>query len=224
MANYLNVPSGGGASTPHQAGLTVGAASLDVRIRCAADTWASGTQMLVCQNNDGTADDRWYFRLDATGAQIGDWINVAGAHQNSGASSTVPALGIANASPVWLRDVLDATAGSATHYWSNDGSAWTQISQNATLTTTGMRSSGTPPILAVGQTSAFNDNLFTGKIYRVMVLVGGATIIDMDWQTAALGNGPWVATTGETWTRFGTSTVNASPSSSHNLGLLGVGA
>lgn len=224
MANYLNVPSGGGASTPHQAGLTVGANALDTRVQVAATTWASGTQMLINQYNDGTADDRWYFRLDGTGAMIADFVNAAGTHQNSGASSTVPALGIADGSRVWLREVIDATAGSISHYWGTDGVGWTLINQNTSLTTTGMRSSGTPPVLAIGQTSAFADNLFVGKIYRTQVIVGGVTIIDMDWTTAALGNGTWTATTGEVWTRFGTSSVLAEPVTSRQLALTGVGA
>lgn len=215
MSNYLTVPSGGGASTPHQVGLVPGTNKVDLRLRLTVTQWATGSaQMLIGEYDWGSPEDRYFLYIDGTGLLVGNWINAAGAQQSANASGTAAALGWADGDPPrWVRCVMDATLGTMDFYWSTDGSSWTAIGSSTGLTTTGFNVSLTPPILAIGQTSAFGGLPLVGKIYNTVVIVGASTVINMDWTTAALGSGTWVATTGETWTRFGTSQVVLDPAS-----------
>lgn len=225
MSNYLNVPSGGGASTPHQAGLVIGASTVDLRARLSADTWAAAVaQTIIDSSDDGDTNARFYFFITVTGTLEAGWYNAAAAAQDASTVATIGSLGIANGSPVWLRVVMAPSAGTFDFYWSNDGAAWTQIGIQLTgYTTTGVNTGGTPPKVAVGQTSNFTDRLLTGKVYRTTILVGAGTVINMDWTSATLGNGTWTSGTGEVWTRFGASSVLASPSLGR-MSLVGVGA
>lgn len=213
MPNYLDVPTGGGANTPGIAGYDPGSSTIDVRVQAQANDWDAntGTQRLFDNSDQGNTNGRFAFDTFHFGGQgllAARWQNPASAYQSETSAGLVGAAGIARNGRIWTRVLMAPAAGTFDFYWSRDGSTWTQIgSQFTGYTTTGVYALPTRPNPAIGQSSAFSSDFFTGKIYTVQVLIGGATVINMDWTTAALGNGPWVATSGETWTRMGTSTV-----------------
>jgi hypothetical protein len=200
-ANYLDVPSGTRAQTPNQAGLAFGTGTIDVRCEVAPDVWATGnkTPTLLDQSN------KFYFVILADG-RLEFFLLHAGA-VSSFAQSTV-ATGFGNGVRKWVRAVRDIAAGTCDFYTSPDGSTWTALGTQVTgLNTTTEYALGSTP-LSVGWGGNPSDQ-FVGKVYTTRILVNSATVINMDWTTATPGTGPWVATTGETWTRLGTASVIA---------------
>jgi hypothetical protein len=204
VARYLNVPTASGASTPDQAGLAGGANTLDLRVEMAPTDWASGNYQAVISQDNNASGARWWVGITPTG-EIETLMHAIGA--DISAPSTV-ATGFADGASRGVRVLRTPSAGTVDFYTSEDFSTWTPLGSQITGTSTNpMAIAGTAPAVQVG-TDVYAEPML-GKITRVMVLVNGATILNWDITTAALGNGPWVAGSGETWTRIGTASVTA---------------
>lgn len=211
--HYLDVPSGGGASTPDQPRLLPGGKVIDVRMKVAPDVWDTGTSWVLIDSSDwGNTNGRWmiYIYNDTSfhNRLTAVWHNAANVNQVADIGDLSTLIGVTNGVAVWLRVVMDPTAGTFDFYSSPDGAQWLQMaSQQTGFTTTGVNATGTPPGVMLGQTSAFGGLPMVGKFYAAQVVIGTDRVLDVDWQKEPIGTGPWQGYTGETWTRAGTSTV-----------------
>lgn len=201
--NYLDVPTASGATTPNQAGLAAGTGTLDLRIEMAPNSWANGAfQAIISQDPNGSGS-RFWWGITASGTFEYDFSSIGGNWINNCASP-----GFTNGTSHGIRSLHNIGAGTQDFYSSSDFSSWTPIQSQVTgLSTSGMATAGTPPVVRIG-TDVYAEPM-VGKITKVQVIVGGVTILDWDITTATPGSGPWVATTGETWTALGTATVIA---------------
>lgn len=224
MANYLNVPSGSGASTPNQAGLAVGTTSLDLRVEFTPLTWqpASFANIINQYVSGAGSGTRFYFAIQSSPWQpLYVFFNSLGG-QPAAAAAAYP---FVDGTSKGLRVLHNVAAGTVDFYTSDDFTVWTHYdSQTTGLATTGMDTAGTPPALTIGKDA--DTGVAPGKYTKVQVIVNGVTIINWNITTATVGNGPWVAGTGETWTRSGTASVIAAATgpAAGSCGLLGVGA
>lgn len=202
----LVVPgAGAGASTPDQAVLNSGTNTLDLRVRATQASWADGVnyRSYIAQRQ-ANADSRWDLYTDPGGLLTVTWFGPGAANSTLGSSVAVP---FAAGGTGWTRALIDFTTPLCTFFTATDapGAVWAPLGTTFNPGTLGLQVAGAPPAVKVGQDLFGNPAV--GKIHRAMVIIGGVTRIDMDFSTATPGNGPWVATTGETWTRIGASTV-----------------
>lgn len=202
----LNVAAAQGASTPDQAVFNSGVNTIDLRIRATQVSWADGTnyRSYIAQRQ-ANADSRWDFYTDPGGLLTLTWFGPGAA--NSTISSTVAVPHAAGATG-WVRALLDFTTPLLTFYTATDatGTAWAQLGATANPAALGLQVAAAPPLIKVGQDLFGNPAI--GKIHRAQILIATVSRIDMDFAAATPGNGPWVAATGETWTRIGASTVS----------------
>jgi hypothetical protein len=201
VANYLDVPTASGASTPNQAGLAAGTGTLDLRLELAPNSWASGAfQALISQDPNGPGS-RFWWGIQPAGTLEYDFYNIGGTFIDA-----CVAPGFAPGSSHGLRLLHNIGAGTIDYYTATDFSTWAHIQAQSTgKPTTGMATSGTAPVVRVG-TDVYAEPM-VGQITRIQVLINGVTLLNEDWTNATPGTGPWVATSGETWTRIGTASV-----------------
>lgn len=207
VPHYLNIPAGGGAHTPDIAALNSGTATLDFRVKLAPNAWAPGGVYQALFAQVGTAaTSRWLYAIEPAGSLFMKWWG-AGAVQANHSSSVNPSTRFADGNPGWLRALVTVAAGTTDFYTSPpaDGVAWTPLGAQQTFGGTVALNNTTPPIVNTG-TDNFAD-VAAGKLYRSILIIGGVTVFDMDFSTATPGTGPWTASTGEVWTRQGTSVV-----------------
>ncbi|MGB4761932.1 MAG: SGNH/GDSL hydrolase family protein [Candidatus Saccharimonas sp.] len=158
-------------------------ADLDVRIKVAPDSWASGTtQTLVAKYN--TATNRRTFSFHLTGSGALAFISSAdGTTALSTVTSTINPSFVAGAAG-WCRVTLDADNGSSqrvvTFYTSSDGSTWTQL--GSAVTTSGATNlfQSVEPITAGARYlgGSYTDRT-VGVIHWIEVRdsIGGGTIV-----------------------------------------------
>ena len=177
MANYLNVPTASGASTPDQAGLAAGTGSVDLRAELAPTSWASGAfQAIVNQyTSSGGAGTRFWFGISPSGTLEYDFYNSV--PSTISPISTV-ATGLSGGVSKGVRVLHNIAAGTADFYTSPDFTTWTPLGTQITgLATTGMATTGTPPIVRIGTDAAFEH--CPGQITKTLVIIGGSTILNM---------------------------------------------
>lgn len=204
VLHYLNMPAGGGASTPDKAALNSGTAVLDFRVKIAPTSWASGSLQGLMQQQGTAATSRWYFALLQTGTLFIKWWGGGAVEANH--TSTVSASTIFAAGQIgWVRALVTITAGTTDFYTSiDDGGSWQSLGTQVTGGGTTALNNTTPPSVFTGADGAA---VLAGKLYRSRLLIGGVSTLDMDFSAQVPGNGPWTAATGEVWTRTGTSAV-----------------
>jgi hypothetical protein len=210
VANYLNVPTASGASTPNQAGLAAGSGTVDLRVEVAPTSWASGQfQGLINQYAvGGGLGTRFWLGIRSAGDLEYDFTN-ANTTPNSVSTVTV---GLAGGVSRGIRVLHNIAAGTVNFYTATDFSTWSPLGAQITgFPTLAMGTGGTTPVMRIG-TDADLENC-PGRITSTQVIINGVTVINMDWTTApAPGPGPWVNGVAETWTQIGTATVIALPS------------
>lgn len=203
MATYLNVPAGGGASTPDQAGFASGTSTYDLRAEVVATSWANAAYQTIMDYDSGGGADRWAFYINPTGFFEHYFTNTSGSPFFANSTVAIP---FAAGATGGLRVVHAVAAGTMDFYTSTDFTNWTALGSQVTgLNTTTMKVTGAGPVIRVG-TDFLAEN-FIGKIRRTQVIVAGSTLVDQDWTQAYNGVGTWVGGTGEVWTRVGTASV-----------------
>lgn len=201
-AHYLNVAFGGdGATTPDQAAFDSGSATVEIRVWAALNNWASGGgfQSLLAQGNGATG--RWALWVVGDGTLRMQYWKAGGT--GVGHISTVPT-GLANNATKWIKALLNPAVASTDFSMSDDGSAFSPLGAQVTTSAAAIQTVVAPSVET--GSDVFNENVI-GKIFRSMLFIGGVKKLDMDFSNATPGAGPWVATTGETWTAKGSATV-----------------
>lgn len=104
---------------------------LDVRVKLAPSTWASGSNQNLA-GKYGEVDGRrgWLFGLTGTGTLVFSWATGSGSGTFAQKFSSV-AVGFNAGQPGWVRAVMDVNNGASGHtvtfYTSTDGTTWTVL-------------------------------------------------------------------------------------------------
>lgn len=212
-ANFLRLTGnvGNNAVTPDSAANSV-TSDIDLIARLALDKWVSGTNPRIVSKEAGAAFSAYSFAVDATGHPvIGIATDGVGGTTFTTCSVAVP---FADGQAGWLRATWRASDGRVQFFSSPDGlvPVWSQLGSNASLGFSVIFDA--PMELEIGGANFANNNLLSGRIYRVQVWsgfsdAGGTLRNDFDPSRAAAGATSFVAATGETWTLNRTPGANA---------------
>lgn len=191
--------SGAFASTPDSASISI-TGSIDIRVKAACASWASGTQTLLSIRNNG-ATDAWAFRVESAGTIQFFWWDSGGTIRTPGASSV--STGLSAYATKWIRCTMDATTGTVTYYTGDDGSTWTQLGTTKTISAaTTIRDTAFP--LRIGS-NAGTVELLTGKVFKAEIRNGiaGTVVASPDFTAQTLDAATFNDTQGNTWTMAG---------------------
>jgi hypothetical protein len=207
--------SGNFLSTPHAAKWAI-TGNLDISIRCAPVSWASGTEQSLVAKEDSGASLQWRLSISSIGRLRLSYSTNGSTQVN--VDSTV-ATGFSDGASRWVRVTRSSSTGNVIFYTAPDSPippvTWTQLGATVASVTTAYYN-GTSRI-EIGSRFNGNTERFTGVVRRVLVssTIGGAAIGDFDPSLVTSSTSTTVvAATGETWTR----NVSGSPAASWTVG------
>lgn len=210
---YLNAASGNYFSTPDSAANSL-TAELDIVIRVTMPTWTpAATSMFAAKNNTTGNQRSWRFGILSTGALfaslssdgITEFLN----------TSLGSALGFLANSTYWLRFTFESNVGgnirARVWYASDTGdntppTNWTLHSTNTSVTATTLFDS--TAALEIGSHSAGTTNALNALVrYAELRSTIGGNAVNIFNPSLYSSGSTFTASTGETWTLNGTSTI-----------------
>jgi hypothetical protein len=187
---YLYLPgvASNYASTPDAAALDI-TGDIDIRVKVAMDDWTpSALSALVTKWHTVTSTSyALYLRTDGKLALIAS-SNGTLAVDNTSASASTVATGLADGATKWVRATLDVDNGSGgrtyRYYLSDDGTNWTQLGTDVVIGGGTIAIFNSTAVLAVGQ--EFTQYPSRGKFFRAQVLDGidGTVVFDANFETS----------------------------------------
>lgn len=204
----LSGASGMYVSTPDSVALSI-TGDIDLRWFGVLDDWTPGTsQVLISKTNTNQLSYQMFISTDG---RLN--FNVSGngtAYNLVNNASTLP-LGIADASPKWLRCTLATGTGGWILYTSDNGTIWTTVGSG---TGTAGAIFDSTSILHIGANFGGGANNLTGNVYYAEVRNGiaGTIVANPDFSTRPWDVGESNGTTGgdaagNVWTISGTGAV-----------------
>jgi hypothetical protein len=207
---YLSLPGTAGhyASTPDSAAASV-TGDIDIRVKCALTDWTPALTNCLVAKDDGVGQRSYNFNVQASGALRFFYTNngnsAVGRIADSSAINTFAA-----SETKWVRVTYASATGKVNFYYSSDGSTWTPLGIEQTITS-GAIHDGTA-IVELGSQETGTTNRLTGAIFSAQIYntIGGTTpVVDFNpHRDATTPTGTITSyTTGEIWTINGASSV-----------------
>lgn len=199
--------TGNYATTPDSAGNSV-TGDIDLRVKLSMDDWTPATDQRVLSKWIATGDQRSYrFGVNADGTlHLG--LSSAGTAGTTASVASSAATGYTDGTVHWIRVTWRNSDDRTQFFTSEDGSNWTQLGTNRTVSATGIFD-GTGELAVSGQEGG-TANLLAAQVHRAEVRNGidgtvganfdpsGVTILGTRNPTSFVA-----PTTGETWTMNG---------------------
>jgi len=196
------------ASTPDSAATSI-TGDIDIRVKLAADTWASGGFQTAIAKYHVTDNQRSFMVRIGSNGSVVFIVSTNGSNFPEYAS---PPLNFLDGQIKWIRATRVQGSGLTTVYYSDDGITWTTSGSGTVAPGTAIFD-GTAP-LEVGGHTAGTNSLFKGKVYYAEIRNGingaiaavfSATGISVTGvrSPSAIGSGS-MGITSEAWTMNGT--------------------
>lgn len=194
------------ASTPDTVANSI-VSDIDIRLKLAMDDWTAG-QGFVSKWSLGTGQRS--YRFFASGIAPGRLEFELSSDGTSSAGDDVCSVGhgFTAGSVHWIRVTWTNSDNVVKYYTSNDGSTWTQLGDNGSISSASIFNS--TAALMVGSQNSGGGNVLEGLVYYAEVRNGvdGTVAAKFDPSTVTkLGTrnpSSFVSSTGETWTMNGT--------------------
>jgi len=170
----LNGVNGNFASAADAAALDI-TGDIDLRFYGQLVSWASGAiQVLVAKYTGGAGQRSYQMYLSAAG-NLQFTYSANGTAELTALSSV--ATGLAAFSSKWVRATYASASGNVNFYTSDDGSSWTLLGTQQTITSGAIFSSTSSLTVGCQTTSTF---LVTGNVFRAQVYNGIAGTLAFD--------------------------------------------
>lgn len=179
---WLSEVNGNYSTCPSSAALEI-TGDIDLRAKVSLLAYnAASTQALLAKDDSSTNRDYWLAISNA-----GNLLFVYSPDGTTlrAASSSITLQSVLSVNvDVWLRATYNSSTGKVNFYRSFDGSSWTAVGTEQTITSGSIHTSSAPVRTAQGTTSVPG-----GKIYRQIIKSGidGTTVYDADYTAVAEG-------------------------------------
>ncbi len=210
MSRYLLLDgTDGGATTPDSAAVSV-TDDLDLRVKVSFDDIdATVAELLTKYTTSG--NQRAYRFIKNTNSSVGLTLSTNGSSfTTANSTSSLTGAGFGNGDVFWIRVTFEASV-EVIFYTSSDGVTWTQFGDAVASALAGIDDSTAIVTVGdrVGSTDEIIGRLYQGQIYNGIAgtLVGHFNANDFSVGDANTATA--VASTGETWTIYGSAAIIA---------------
>jgi hypothetical protein len=186
--------SGNFASTPDSAALSI-TGDIDIRCKVTLSDWTPATNMTLVSKWVNLSRD-FELRVATTGVLVFARGDGAGTSQQVNSSA---ATGIADGTAKWVRVTHRLSDHRVQFFLSDDGSSWTQLGTNQTMTAVAP-GDGTAPV-EIGMLASVSFPL-AGRIFSAEIRNGidGTVVASPDFTAQPIGAGQWTDSAGTVWT------------------------